>query len=125
MKQQKTAQRIGKQGELYAKRKIERLGADVLYTADLDVGYDLLVNDTLKIEIKTARKNKRGQYQFCLNKLDHANVNKADILILQCVVDLGYIVSYTLPVSELGGRNQITLPGNLEIYNGFFAEYKD
>lgn len=120
----KTAQHTGYLGEKLTQRKIESLGIDVLYTANLDVGYDLLVENTLRVEVKTARKNKRNQYQFCLTKLGHANINHADCVILNCVLCLGYIVSYVIPVSELGGRNQITLPGNIESYNGLFAKYK-
>lgn len=121
----KTAQQIGYLGEMLVKRKIESLGVDVLWTAQLDVGYDLLVGNTLKVEVKTARKNKRGQFQFCLTKLDHADIQKADCVILQCMVCLNCVVSYTIPVSALGARHQITLSGNINSYNGPFAQYRN
>lgn len=118
------AQRTGLLGEHIVKRKIERLGYDVLWTAKLDVGYDLLVNNTLRVEVKTARLSKGNYYQFCLTKCGHADITKSDVVVLQCIQPNGCIVCFVVPTHVIATRKQIKISAKLETYKGLVADYK-
>ena len=120
----KTAQKLGKQGEQYAKRNLERLGFDVLLTAALDVGYDLLVNDSLKVEVKTARLNCRKKFQFCLTKRDHADIRKSDVVIFQCMQSDGSIAAFVVPTNIVANNKQLTISGNLPNYKGLISQFR-
>lgn len=119
-----TPQQLGLFGEKLAKRKLENFGLDVLHVATLDLGYDLLVNDTLKVEVKTARLNSRSKFQFCLTKKDHANIRKSDVVILQCVFPDGCIKVFVVPTNIVENNSQITIGGNLENYKGLVSQYR-
>lgn len=120
----KTAQKLGKQGELYAKRNLERLGLNVLLTAELDLGYDLLINDSLKVEVKTARLNSRKKYQFCLTKRDHADIRKSDVVIFQCINSDGSITTFVVPTTIVANNKQLTVSGNLSNYKGSISQFR-
>lgn len=119
-----TPQQLGLFGEKLAKRDLENFGLDVLHVATLDLGYDLLVNDSLKIEVKTARLNVRGKFQFCLTKKDHADIRKSDIVILQCVFPSGCVETFVVPTNIVENNSQITIRGNIESYKGLVAAYR-
>jgi len=119
-----TPQQLGLFGEKLAKRKLENFGLDVLWVAQLDLGYDLLVNESLKVEVKTARMNVRGKFQFCLTKKDHTNIRKSDVVILQCVFPNGCIEVFVVPTNIVENNSQITIGGNLENYKGLVSQYR-
>lgn len=120
----RTPQQLGLLGEKIAKRNLEKFGLDVLLVSELSLGYDLLVNDVLKVEVKTARMNKRGSFQFCLTKSDHTDIRKSDIVILQCIFPNGCIETFVVPTIIVKNNSQITIRGNIESYKGLVAAYR-
>lgn len=62
----------------------------------------------VRIEVKTARPNKRGLYQFCLRKAGHADVSHADYVALILLTDMACPTVYIVPACQLTGR-QLTL----------------
>ena len=120
---------LGYAGEMYAKQQLERLGLNVLYTGKLGVGYDLLVNGVLKVEIKTALLNNEERYQFSLRKdstdvQKFADVRKADIVILQCVGNTGNVTSFVMPTIAVYNNKQVKITSDPSSYAGKFAKYR-
>ena len=65
----KTRLSVGRKGEVEALRKLERLGFHVLDMNNIDKlsEFDILVNDNLKIEVKSASEHK-GQFKYVLTE---------------------------------------------------------
>lgn len=88
------------------------LGFNVSYTGD-QKGYDILLNGNTRIEIKSARKNKRKNYwQFCLTKRGHCNVNNSDVVVFLLIGKYGRVDVYMIPTELLAGQKQIKLHAN-------------
>lgn len=89
---------LGYVGEIVAKLLFEYNNYEVWHTGDND-NYDILANN-IRIEVKTARRYKnsaRYRYQFCLNRVNHCDINHADYVLLLAIIEHGNIVAYLIP----------------------------
>lgn len=91
LKQSECETRLGLSGELKIKEKLELLGYKV-EKMPVNHPYDLLVNENIKIDVKTARKYKSDKewssYAFNLEKSNPT----CDIYVFICVEDEKYLV---------------------------------
>lgn len=100
-------QRLGLIGECITAKHFMELGYSVQHTAYNGVGYDLSVNG-LRVEVKTARQNKRNTFQVCVNKTNHTDISYADLLVINCIPKIGSIRTYAIPVNRVTS-NQLTI----------------
>lgn len=92
---------------------------------------DLLVTDqttgeTVKVEVKTARADGRGKFQFCLKKDDRyggTDCTRADVLVLLCVTKSGSHALFVMPSENLNQR-ALTISGNPHEYSGKYKNYR-
>lgn len=114
---------VGLYGEIYIFLELLRLFpyCETIHQPGSYSG-DILLGKT-KIEVKTARKNKRGNYQFNLYKSGHTDFTHAEIVIL---VSLNLDTSphvYVIPTELLGHRKQITITPNSSTYDQYINRY--
>lgn len=103
---------LGAYGERIMLLWLTLLGFNVSYTGDQQ-GYDILLNGNIRLEIKSARKNKRKNYwQFCLTKRDHCNISNSDVVMLLLIGKFGRVDVYMIPSDLLAGQKQIKLSAN-------------
>ncbi len=119
-----SAAKFGAYGEVLAIAHLELLGLKVDYTGQSSVGYDLLVENTLRVEIKTAKRSKDGIWQFNLTKLNHSDITKSDVVLLQCVIELGHVITYAIPTSAIATLKQIKITNHPTLYTGKYAQWK-
>ncbi len=89
---------------------------------DLHV-YSRLTGEQIKVEIKTAKRGKRG-YQFCLRKHDkygETTINHADVVLLLCVGLSGSFLPFVLPKSFFGDQQNATISNP---YKGKYSPYR-
>lgn len=83
--------------------------------------------EIFKVEVKTARRSKNGNFQFVLEKDDkygattHTN---CDYVILLCVLESGFPVPFVVPCSALRGIKKIELTKNILSYSGKYKPYR-
>lgn len=120
---------IGMAGELLLARCLEQRGYSV--NTDHRRG-DLKVilpsGEILGIEVKTARKNKDGDYHFTLYKHWQGRLctdaRHADIVALLCIMKTGDAVPFILPVTAAGDRKAVAICGYPMSYKGWLAPYR-
>lgn len=116
-------------GEILAKKHIELFGANVSYMGDCGVGYDLLVENNLRVEVKTASRGKDGKWNFALSKSAgdikrFQDITKADVVILQCIIECGNVVSFVVPVDVLKDNKYVKITSHPNTYAGKLAQYR-
>lgn len=92
---------------------------------DLSV-VDLTTGETIKVEVKTARTNVLGRYQFCLKKNDKyggTDCARSDVIVFLCVTKSGSHALFVIP-SEICQQRQLTIFGNPHEYRGKWAGYR-
>lgn len=107
------AQALGAMGEFEAINALKRAGyaaekQSVKHAGDLRVT-DKNTGEIYKVEVKTARKNKRGKWQFCLEKRGKTSTMYSDYVILLCISLAGHATQYLIPSSLLEGKKSITI----------------
>lgn len=122
--------KLGMLGERYAAQllrdrgfKVERAGRRA---GDLRA-VDRVTGEIFKVEVKTARSDKRGKWQFKLYDAGHTNHLHADILILLAVSfsDCGVnVTEFVLPVSDMAEQNTATICRNPDTCKGKLASYR-
>lgn len=120
---------MGFYGEMLALKHLQFLGLNATYTGSNGVGYDILVEDTLKVEVKTARQGKNGKWLFALTKSStdvkrFQDINKSDLVLLQCVVECGEVITFAVPTTILANNKYIRITSNPKTYNGKLAKYR-
>lgn len=123
---------VGALGEAVAGRLLERAGYEVTTIARQPRRGDLLAisretGERWQVEVKTARRDKRGLYQWNLVKNDkhgHTDCKDADWLILLAVEASGRAVVFLIPVSAVGELKTIKLKGSPRAYAGRWARYR-
>jgi len=94
---------------------------------------DLLAVDTetgwqIKIEIKTAKRGKKGKYQACLRKNDkygQTDVSHADIVLLVCVDAAGGFYPFVIPNRDIGNeQKRLTISSHPMDYGGKYSKYR-
>jgi hypothetical protein len=115
---------LGLSGELFVYTLLSRVLPTVKF--ELHYGYhfgDMVARHDLgwsKIEVKTARKNKRGNHQFNLYKSGHTDYRHADVIVLLALNDCGNHDTYVIPTRDITGQSQITITRNSKRYKQYY-----
>lgn len=120
---------VGYFGEILALKHFQHIGMIAEYKGDCGIGYDLLINGSLKVEVKTATKGKDGRYNFALSKSAgdvkrFQDITKSDLVLLQCVVECGEIITFAVPTIVLQNNKYAKIGGNPRTYAGTLAQYR-
>ena len=125
-----SAQGAGKLGEKIAASLFDEAG---FWTAkfkqgtkcgDLEV-YRKDTGEKFKVEVKTARKDKEGHYQFCLKRDQNMTDCKyADYVLLLAAMDSGVIVPFLIPVTAIGKQKKFTIQSNPLAFGGNWSKYR-
>lgn len=123
----RTRHALGTIGEMYARQLIEQNGYIVKESTSHNG--DLLViepdtGETLKIEVKTAKRGKDKKWRFTLYKKGHTNHRNADIVLLLAVTKSGQIVPFVVPVEAISDKSQCCITSHPTTYAGKLAEYR-
>lgn len=111
---------LGLMGEFCCLREFQRAGYRAEHSRRLEADIrltDPLTGEKILVEVKTARRNKRGSYQFCLyRELPRGVVtdyHHADYVVLLALLDGLTAVSFVIPVADIDQR-QISFKNPLE-----------
>lgn len=81
--------------------------------------------EEFKIEVKTARKDKEGIYQFCLVRDGNmTDCKHADYVLLLASMDSGAVVPFLIPVTAIGNQKKFTISSNPLEYRGNWSKYR-
>lgn len=119
-----TKMQLGMWGEGAIAGILRRAGYDVRKQKRADGG-DLFTCG-LKIEVKTAYRNNKGMWNYCLKKADkygHTDHERADLVILLAVAPSGLVTTFVIPCDALSDKCALTIP-RLRGYKGKYAEYR-
>jgi hypothetical protein len=123
---------LGRQGELHILSLLQDAGLDA--TLSENGGPDITLGNGLTIEVKAARLSRRAQcrgkrYQFSLYREQRGkvktDVRRADLVCLLCYNGkLTPAAVFVIPVSRLGDRRHLAIPGNLAGYVGQWSWFR-
>jgi hypothetical protein len=116
-------------GEFYAQSLLESDGFVVNQQSEKMRGDLQLIEpntgELFNVEVKTAKRNKRGQFVFLLRKTGKTDFRHSDALVLLCCCKSGDIVPYILPTVILRpSRRQITIVQDPRTYAGMWANFR-
>lgn len=123
---------VGTLGEHYAAALLASAGYVVGNTQPGQKRGDLLAVDPdtgecIRVEVKTARRAKNGQWQFLLHKHDRhgrTSCHHADVVILLCALKTGRAVPFVIPCNVIGKRQRISISSYPTTYAGKWAQYR-
>ena len=122
-----TTDMLGSVGECIAKWILEQGGYAVrCITGESKCG-DLLVNDSIRIEVKTSTQSKYGRWNFQLFKCDKygsTNHLNSDYIMLLCITESFEIFSYLLPTKILRSKSKTAVTSHPTKYRGYLAQYR-
>lgn len=87
---------------------------------------DLTTGEIIKLEVKTATRTARGDYQAILHKSDKyggTDCHHADIVILVCVTNSGSMTFFVVPADEIKTKS-LTITGNPHEYRGKYSQFR-
>lgn len=118
----------GALGEQYVAAALERQGWAVAFQhcnkqGDLKA-FNPDTGEIVRIEVKTARRNARGQWCFNLFKRGKTSVLHADVVVLLAILKSGRPVPFVLPVAAIGNRHCAVITSHPESYAGKLAQYR-
>lgn len=108
-----TAQQLGYECEKTIRDFFNKLGIPAWIAGKYNG--DVLANNT-RIEVKIARPNKRGTWQFCLNKKGHTSTKHADFILLVCADNLGLTQKIFFLPASMFTSSQLTIGKNSKRY---------
>ncbi len=108
---------LGIYGEIYAREYFKDLGFNVSRPQHAD----LLLDDHLRLEIKTVRKNKDETYAATIRKTGSQSIDQADFIILYIVSDIIY--PYIIPAKSVPFIKRIHITSHPTIYVGKYSIY--
>jgi len=124
------AKAVGTYGEIIVAALFEQSGYDVATTGrgtkrgDLRV-FDALTGEFWDIEVKTARPNKTGRFQFCLRRDGGmCDCGHADYVVLLAALPSGRCITFLIPVAKLGTYKTLTITADPEKYAGKWKEFR-
>lgn len=96
------------------------------------VGYDLvaidhLTGESMRVEVKTARCNIRGEWAFTFRKHDrygYANHLHSDVMLLLAMLKTGLFVPFVIPVEDVHDIRAVTICSHPQDYAGKYARYR-
>lgn len=120
---------IGRFGEEWLAQNLEKRGYLVsIAHAEGDLKVISRDGEILSVEVKTARVNGDGKWQFTLRKYwqgrtcaDHRNV---DFVVLVCVEKTGRLTPFVIPITVLAHRQAVAITSNPRTYGGALAKYR-
>lgn len=125
-----SAQGAGKIGETIASALFEEAG---FWAAKFKQGTkcgDLKVarrdtGEEFKVEVKTARIDKEGKYQFCLKRDGNmTDCKNADYVLLLAAMNSVLVVPFLIPVTAIGNQKKFTISTNPLEFRGNWAKYR-
>lgn len=130
----KQAKAVGSYGESIAYDLLTRGGYLVSYTHEGEKRGDLRAVDAetgevIRVEVKTARRGKNGNFKFSLERRNTARVmtsaRHSDFVILLAVTKQGTAYPFVIPVDALGTVTNIEISsGHPANYGGKWAKYR-
>ena len=119
---------VGAAGEALAAWMFERAGYRATRTDARSKAGDLKLvtpdGEIKRVEVKTARRDRTGAYQFCLRKGTKTDVAHSEFVVLLCVEPGGNVVPFVVPTEVLGQRKQLKLTGSLRCREGMCRCYR-
>jgi hypothetical protein len=110
-----TRNQIGDYGEFNARKQLSRYG--VIARRSTAKNGDLITSNGVKIEVKTATMNSKGQFKFCLYKRNKTDYRYSDYVLLQCITDCT-IEYYLIPTKNLKQKH-ICIGKNSKKYQSY------
>lgn len=121
---------VGRAGETMARLMLERSGYDVVtsnrHGGDF-VAISRATGEMWRVEVKTSRRTKNGQYQFLLRKNDRYGTTdhrSADIVLLLAIRKSGVAVPFVVPVAALADIKAFKMRADPQKYAGRLACYR-
>jgi len=120
---------LGLAGEILVAQALVARGYDASISHKMG---DLIVynerGDTLAVEVKTARRNKSGTYQFCMIKNWQGRVccdhRKSDWTVFLCVLRTGNVIPFVVPSLIIGSRRGVAVTSYPLKYSGWLSGYR-
>ena len=128
----KQAKSTGLYGEVWAISALERGGYKVERSKEGGKCGDLQAIDKetgeiSRVEVKTSRRGKDGNYRFCLERVVNGRVcttiHHSDFLVLLAVTKMGTIFPFVLPVVD-GMPKHISITTHPTTYTGKYARFR-
>lgn len=117
---------VGVLGELIARKLLEQhyivKHPQESKTGDLHC-IDPATGEVVYIEVKTARRNKRGRWRFQLWKKGKTSHKHSDYFLLLAIVHPTTVIPFLVPTSEITSKS-ITISSEPIRYNGSYARYR-
>ena len=124
---------FGNAGEAWAYAEFERAGYQVARVRQGDQRGDLRVVDmesgeVWRIEVKSARRDKRGHWQVCLKRQIKARVctdsAHSDYVLLLLFPKVGAPTPFLIPVAATHGARQIHIASDPRLYAGKWSAFR-
>lgn len=124
---------FGDAGEQWAYAEFERAGYMVTRTGKRDAQGDLRVVDAdtgelWRVEVKSARRDKRGQWQVCLKRQVKArvctDVAHSHMVLILAFPKVGAPIPFLIPVDDLRGLKLVSIPKDPRTYAGKWSKYR-
>ncbi len=125
-----TRRAIGAAGEITIAKALESVGWSVDNPHTAKKGDLLCYSKTgreVRIEVKTARRNVRGEYCFTLIKSDKygsADHRSTDFTIFLCLTKSGIPVPFVIPTCEIRDQRSLTITSHPLDYAGKYARFR-
>lgn len=122
-----TNQKLGALGEIYAKWWFVSEGWEAHHSVIPKQGDITIISKKkklpIKVEVKTAKRDERGMYQFCLRKDGKTDISHSDHVLLMAIDNEGVLYRYLIPSRALGDRKKCTITSHPENYSGFLSKW--
>jgi hypothetical protein len=119
------SQKLGLMGEKFIASELTDRGYTANLVSDFNASFDILVNDSLPIEVKVAKRTSRDRgrerYQFKLTSKLH---RQDYIFCLVAIDDNGELFTFVIPSAFIGDRQTISLTSHpANSYKGQWAKF--
>ena len=123
-----SAQQLGALGEIYARWWFILQGFDAHDTSGLRHQGDIALyknsSDTpIRVEVKTAKPDREGVYQFCLRKTGKTDISHSNQVLLLAMDDNGKLYRYLVPRKVFGDRRKCAITSHPERYSGKLSKF--
>ena len=121
-------QQLGVMGEIYVTYWLKYMGFDAMDTSKLKHQGDVKITarkqgKTIHFEVKTAKRDTKGHWQFCLRKGKKTSIDHSDYVVLLAVDDYGKLFRYVVPVDYFGDAAKFDISSHPTIYSGKVAPF--
>lgn len=118
--------KVGNAGEMYVKNWLESKGYDVSYTTrdfagDLDV-FDWSISKQMSVEVKTARANIHGKYNFCMYRKGHTDATHSDVIALVFMGKKKTMIIKFISATSVVGMKNLVIASHPDKYQGKWSQ---